>query len=96
MNSDKVHYKIPRLSDYGGQRVAVVGGGDSALDAALMVLGRGGQVDLIVREAVPIGKADTLSRVRNAGGVVHTSTEVATAETSDSRWCEPWPRREQK
>nr|UXE44158.1 ferredoxin--NADP reductase [uncultured bacterium] len=82
MNSDKVHYKIPRLSDYEGQRVAVVGGGDSALDAALMVLGRHGQVDLIVREAVPIGKADTLARVRNAGGVVHTSTEIADSEES--------------
>src|SRR5262245_29885307 len=48
MNSDKVHYKIPRFTDYEGQRVAVVGGGDSALDAALMVLGRSGHVDLIV------------------------------------------------
>jgi ferredoxin/flavodoxin---NADP+ reductase len=80
MNSDKVHYKIPRLSDYDGQRVAVVGGGDSALDAALMVLGRSGQVDLIVREAVPIGKPDTLARVRNAGGITHTSTEIGTSE----------------
>jgi thioredoxin reductase len=59
--------------------VAVVGGGDSALDAALMVLARGGQVELIVREATPIGKPDTLARIREAGGRVHTSTEIAAA-----------------
>jgi glutathione reductase (NADPH) len=59
--------------------VAVVGGGDSALDAAVMVLGRHGLMDLVAREAVPIGKPDTLARIREAGGVVHTSTEVTGA-----------------
>ena len=72
LNSKNVHYKIPKIGDYEGQRVAVVGGGDSALDAALMVLGRHGQVDVIVREDVPIGKADTLARIRDAGGVIRT------------------------
>jgi thioredoxin reductase len=80
LNSPNVHYKIPRIGDYEGQQVAVVGGGDSALDAALMVLGRRGRVDLLVREEVPIGKPDTLGRIRSAGGVVHTSTEIRTAE----------------
>jgi thioredoxin reductase len=80
LNSKNVHYKIPSIGDYEGRRVAVVGGGDSALDAAVMVLGRHGLVDLLVREAVPIGKADTLARIRDAGGVVHTSTEVRGAE----------------
>src|SRR5262249_62413239 len=56
LQSPKVYYKNPSVSDYLGERVAVVGGGDSALDAALMVLGRNGRVDLIVREADPIGK----------------------------------------
>ncbi len=42
INSKNVHYKIPKIGDYEGHRVAVVGGGDSALDAALMVLGRHG------------------------------------------------------
>ena len=50
LNSKNVHYKIPNIGDYEGRRVAVVGGGDAALDAALMVLGRRGLVDLIVRE----------------------------------------------
>src|SRR5262249_17979627 len=60
LESPAVYYKIPKVGDYQGRRVAVVGGGDSALDAALMVLGRQGRVDLIVREETPIGKADTL------------------------------------
>src|SRR5215510_1668776 len=79
LNSKNVHYKIPKIGDYEGRRVAVVGGGDSALDAALMVLGRGGHVDLIVREAIPIGKADTLARIRAADGIVHTSVEILSA-----------------
>ena len=79
LNSKNVHYKVPKIGDYEGGRVAVVGGGDSALDAALIVLGRRGLVDLIVRDAVPTGKADTLAHIRDAGGVVHLSTEVTAA-----------------
>jgi len=79
LQTTAVQYKIPKISDYEGRRVGVVGGGDSALDAALMVLGRGGHVDLIVREAIPIGKADTLARIRAADGVVHTSVEILSA-----------------
>jgi ferredoxin/flavodoxin---NADP+ reductase len=82
LNSANVHYKVPKVGDYEGRRVAVVGGGDSALDAALMVLGRGGKVDLIVREEVPIGKADTLARIRDAGAAIRTSREIASAEFS--------------
>jgi thioredoxin reductase len=74
-----VHYKTPKITDYEDRRVAVVGGGDSALDAALMVLGRRGRVDLIVREATPIGKPDTLARIRAAGGTLHASTEIQSA-----------------
>ena len=60
LNSKKVYYKIPKIGDYEGSRVAVVGGGDSALDAAAMVLARHGEVDLIVRGEKPSGKAETL------------------------------------
>jgi thioredoxin reductase (NADPH) len=80
LGSRNVYYKVPKIGDYEGRRVAVVGGGDSALDAALMVLGRHGQVDLLVREATPVGKADSLARVREAGGTVHLSTEISAAE----------------
>ncbi|HUQ70009.1 MAG TPA: NAD(P)/FAD-dependent oxidoreductase, partial [Planctomycetaceae bacterium] len=32
LGSKNVHYKIPKIGDYEGNRVAVIGGGDSALD----------------------------------------------------------------
>src|SRR5436190_8942918 len=35
LNSKNVHYKFPKIGDYEGSNVCVVGGGDSALDAAL-------------------------------------------------------------
>jgi thioredoxin reductase (NADPH) len=83
LNSRNVHYKVPKIGDYEGQHIAVIGGGDSALDAALMVLGRGGRVTLLIREGVPIGKPDTLARIRDAGGVVRTSTEIQSAAFAD-------------
>lgn len=84
LQSRSVHYKIPKIGDYEGSHVAVVGGGDSAMDAALMVLARRGQVDQIVRAATTVGKPDSLARIRDAGGRVHTSTEITAAKlTSD-------------
>ena len=80
LSSKKVHYKVPRIGDYEGQQVAVIGGGDSALDAAVMALERQAGVDLIVREAVPVGKPDTLRRVEESGGVVYSSSEVQAAK----------------
>ena len=68
LQSNKVFYKIPKIGDYEDQRIAVIGGGDSALDAAVMVLERGGQVDVLVREETPVGKADTLQRIKDSGG----------------------------
>ena len=85
LNSKNVHYKIPRIGDYEGGFVAVIGGGDSALDAALMVLSRNGRVVLVVREAEPIGKPDTLARIRDAGGITRTSTEIRVAEFAGDR-----------
>ncbi len=82
LDSLNVHYKMPRISDYEGKNVAVVGGGDSALDAAVMALERRGHVDLIVRESVPVGKSDTLRRVEESGGVVHTSCEIQAAKSA--------------
>lgn len=67
--------KVPRISDYSGQRVAIVGGGDSALDAAVMVLERHGQMDLIVCQDTS-GKADTLKRIRDSLGRIHMATEI--------------------
>lgn len=80
LESKKVHYKFPKIGDYEDGTVMVVGGGDSGLDAAVMVLQRGGQVDLIVRETTPVGKADTLARIRELGGRVHVGVEVSSAQ----------------
>src|SRR5262245_34037376 len=85
LESSNVHYKVPKIGDYEGRTVAVVGGGDSALDAALMVLARGGEVDLLVREQTPIGKGDSLQQIRELGGRVHTSTEIVSAKFSGDR-----------
>jgi thioredoxin reductase (NADPH) len=80
LQSKNVHYKVPKIGDYEGSLVSVVGGGDSALDAALMVQARGGLVHLLVREATPIGKPDSLARIGEAGGQIHTSTEIVSAQ----------------
>jgi thioredoxin reductase (NADPH) len=80
LETKKVYYKIPKIGDYEGQHVAVVGGGDSALDAAVMILERHGHADLLVRKPQVAGKADTLNRIRECGGNIHTSTEIASAE----------------
>lgn len=81
LNSQQVHYKVPRISDYSGQRVAIVGGGDSALDTAVMVLERHGQVDLIVRHETS-GKADTFKRIRDSFGRIHMTTEISEARSA--------------
>ena len=80
LESKRIHYKNPKIGDYEDSRAMVVGGGDSALDAALMVLARHGRVEMVVREETPIGKADTRARVEAAGGVIHTSTDIIGAE----------------
>lgn len=79
LHSSKVFYKMPKIGDYEGATVAVVGGGDSALDAAVMVHERGGAVEMIVRGAEPSGKADSVRRVQESGGVVRLKTEIAAA-----------------
>src|SRR5262249_60128231 len=63
LETKRVHYKVPRINDYAGNHVAIVGGGDSGLDAAVMVLQRGGAVDLLEKSDSPIGKASTVARV---------------------------------
>jgi thioredoxin reductase (NADPH) len=82
LDSRNVHYRVPKIGDYEGQVVAVVGGGDSALDAALMVLGRHGRAHILVRKDVPAGKTDTLARIEKAGGVLHTGCEITAASFS--------------
>ncbi|HMO86499.1 MAG TPA: NAD(P)/FAD-dependent oxidoreductase [Lacipirellulaceae bacterium] len=80
LDSKSVFYKVPKIGDYDGQRVVVVGGGDSALDAAVMSIDRNAQVDVLVREATPVAKADSVQRLETSGGRVHTSVEISAAE----------------
>ncbi len=80
LESKSVFYKVPKIGDYDQQQVVVVGGGDSALDAAVMALERRAKVDVVVREDVPVGKADSVDRVRQSGGTIHLAREVASAE----------------
>ncbi len=80
LNSKRVYYKVPKIGDYEGQAVVVVGGGDSALDAAIMALERNGHVTVLVREETPVGKADSVARVKQTGGILRTATEITAAE----------------
>ncbi|MEM8943952.1 MAG: NAD(P)/FAD-dependent oxidoreductase [Planctomycetota bacterium] len=80
LESKSVYYKVPKIGDYDGKQVVVVGGGDSALDAAVMALERHATVDVVVREDTPVGKSDSVDRVRQSGGALHLSSEVASAE----------------
>ncbi len=79
LESKKVFYKVPKIGDYDGRPVVVVGGGDSALDAAVMAQERHAAVNLVVREETPIAKADSVERLRQAGGQVHCSSEISRA-----------------
>jgi ferredoxin/flavodoxin---NADP+ reductase len=79
LDSKRVQYKVPRVNDYRGENVLIVGGGDSALDAAVMVLQRNGTVDLIVRKDVAAGKASTVGRIKELGGRIHFQSEVEAA-----------------
>jgi ferredoxin/flavodoxin---NADP+ reductase len=85
LETNRVHYKVPRINDYHGDRVLVVGGGDSAFDAAVMALQRQAHVDVLVRDEAPIAKSDTVARVRELGGVIHPETEIVSAKLVDGR-----------
>lgn len=85
LESKQVHYKVPRINDYRGDLAAVIGGGDSALDAAVMVLQRGGQVVMLVRESEPIGKVDTVARVKQLGGLIQLNSEITAARIAGQK-----------
>ncbi len=56
LQSKRVYYKVPNVRDYEGAQVVVVGGGDSALDAAIMAIERHADVTVLVREETTHGK----------------------------------------
>jgi len=85
LESKRVHYKTPRVADYHGESVVVVGGGDSALDAAVMVLQRHGKVDLLIRGETASGKADSVARIKQLGGTIRTQVEISEAKFADGQ-----------
>ncbi|MFV0446397.1 MAG: NAD(P)/FAD-dependent oxidoreductase [Planctomycetaceae bacterium] len=85
LNSSQVHYKLPRIKDYEGKNVVVVGGGDSAFDAAVMVLQRHGTVDMLIRQSSADAKASTVGRVEQLAGRIHYGTEIESAEAAGDR-----------
>ncbi len=85
LNWKKVYYKVPRINDYHGEHLTIVGGGDSALDAAVMSLQRHAEVDVIVREETPVGKADSVGRIKALGGRVRTACEIHEARLEEGQ-----------
>jgi thioredoxin reductase (NADPH) len=85
LESKNVHYKVPRIGDYEGGVVAVVGGGDSAIDAASMVTERNGHAHVIVRRDVLRARADMVSSVKESGGRIHTSVEIGEASFENDK-----------
>ncbi len=79
LQSKSVYYKVPKIGDYSEKQVVVVGGGDSAFDAAVMALERNAKVNVLVREDVPLAKSDSVARVQSSGGKVHLNCEVSKA-----------------
>jgi thioredoxin reductase (NADPH) len=79
LDSKSVFYKTPRIGDYDGRRLVVVGGGDSALDAAVMAVDRKANVEVLVRGSEPDAKAETVQRLSASGGRLRTNVEVASA-----------------
>jgi len=62
---DKVHNRLHDPSDFRGRRVAVVGGGDSALETAIALAQCGAEVTLVHRRAeFSRPKPDNLERLR--------------------------------
>jgi thioredoxin reductase (NADPH) len=67
---------VPRLSDYAGRDVVVVGGGDSAFDWALSLHGLARSVTLVHRRGRFRAHAATVGRVRDAGIRLLTHREI--------------------
>jgi thioredoxin reductase (NADPH) len=87
IESKSVFYKVPKIGDYDGRSVVVIGGGDSALDAAIMALGRNARVEVLVRGETLEGKADTAARIEQSGGTIRMQTVVETAEFRGGEIC---------
>jgi thioredoxin reductase len=69
-------YFVPRLADYAGQDVVIVGGGDSACDWTLALLPIARSVTLVHRRKAFRAHAATVGAVQASGATVLTDAEV--------------------
>lgn len=74
----QVLYRMKKAKDYEGKHVVVIGGGDSALDAAIMAIERNAEVTLLVRRE-PSGKQSSINRIQECGGDIYLGTSVEAA-----------------
>lgn len=86
LESNDVYYRIPKINNYEGKTVAVVGGGDSALDAAVIVHERGGKVIQVIREKDPVGKIDTLARIKEGGASIYLESEISEVTVDNNKY----------
>ncbi len=82
LNADKfedkgLHYLVPALTHFAGRQVAVIGGGDTAVDWTLAVAPYARAVHLIHRRDQFRAHEDSLRQLRDADNIsVYTFTEV--------------------
>lgn len=76
-------YFVPRIEDYAGREVVVVGGGDSALDWAWALAPVASSVTVVHRREQFRGHAAMVTRVRDAGVTLLTPYELAAVRGSD-------------
>jgi ferredoxin/flavodoxin---NADP+ reductase len=76
-------YFVPRLADYAGQDVVIVGGGDSACDWALALLPTARSVTVVHRRRAFRAHAATVAAVQASPATVLTDAEVTAVLGAD-------------
>lgn len=76
-------YFVPRLADYAGADVVIVGGGDSACDWTLALLPIARSVTLVHRRKAFRAHAATLAAVLESGATVLTDAELTRVHGAD-------------
>jgi thioredoxin reductase len=76
-------YFVPRLADYAGADVVIVGGGDSACDWTLALLPIARSVTLVHRRKAFRAHAATVAAVLESGATVLTDAEVTRVHGTD-------------